>query len=41
MNPERMEKWYAAVIAGKSWYQIDEDSEATLTGSNTGVLSAR
>ena len=24
MNPETMEKWYAAVIAGKSWYQIDE-----------------
>lgn len=24
MNPERMEQWYAGVIAGKSWYQIDE-----------------
>ena len=24
LNPETMEKWYAAVIAGKSWYQIDE-----------------
>jgi hypothetical protein len=24
MDPETMERWYAAVIAGKRWYQIDE-----------------
>ena len=24
MNPETMERWYAGVIAGKRWYQIDE-----------------
>lgn len=24
MNPAKMERWYTEVIAGKSWYQIDE-----------------
>ena len=24
MNPETMERWYAEVIAGKRWYEIDE-----------------